>query len=225
MLSTALLVGGAFGVRHAFEADHVAAVAALVGETDQPGSTGVAWGLGHAVPVVALGGGFLALGVGVPERVALAFEAVVALVLVVLGLRAVVGAPSLGRALVGHVHGGESDDGGSTARHGHLHVFGRAVGLTHSHADRESFSVGVIHGFAGSGGVVVALATSAESTIDGAGFLAGFAVSTIMAMGVASWGLDRAAGYADAVRVVGGLASVTVGVLLFAEVTGVGVFV
>ncbi|WP_435063869.1 high-affinity nickel-transporter protein [Halobaculum sp. EA56] len=233
MLSTALLVGGAFGVRHAFEADHVAAVAALVGETDRPGSTGVAWGVGHAAPIVALGGAFLALGVGVPDRVAAGFEGLVALVLILLGVRAVVGAPSLGRVVVRHVHGGRERDpdgpddgdapGDDSEGHPHVRVLRREVGLTHSHVDRESFGVGVVHGLAGSGGVVVALAATAGSPVDGAAFLAGFAAATVAAMGAASWGLDRAAGRAGAVRALGGVASVLVGLLLLAEVLGVGV--
>jgi hypothetical protein len=41
-------------------------------------------------------------------------------------------------------------------------------------------------------------------------------------MGLAAWGWSRAVGRADALRVVAGLASIGVGLLLFAEVAGVG---
>lgn len=232
MLGTALLVGGAFGVRHAFEADHVAAVATLVEEEDRPASTGAAWGVGHSLPILLLGALFLALNLRVPSTVATAFEAVVAVVLVALGLRAIAGRESLGTSIVRHIHGnaeheGDDHDGAHAHEHGHGHlhltVAGREIGLTHSHADEESFAVGVVHGLAGSGGVVVALAAAAPSVADGAGFLLGFAVATVLAMGLAAWGWGRAVGRADALRVVAGLASVGVGLLLFAEVLGGGV--
>jgi hypothetical protein len=233
MLDTALLVGGAFGVRHAFEADHVAAVATLVEEEDRPASTGAAWGVGHSVPILLLGAGFLALDLRVPATVATGFEAVVAVVLVALGLRAVAGREALGAAVLRHVHGGADgtgtahgrDRGNATADGGghlHLSLLGREVGLTHSHADGASFAVGVVHGLAGSGGVVVALAAAAPTAADGAGFLVGFASATVLAMGLAAWGWSRAVGRAAALRVVAGLASIGVGLLLFAEVAGVG---
>ena len=233
MLETALLVGGAFGVRHAFEADHVAAVATLVEEQDRPASTGAAWGVGHSIPIVLLGALFLALDLRVPPTVATAFEAVVAVVLVALGVRAVAGREALGLSLLRHVHGDGhegDDDQGHDEGHthalegGHLHLtaLGREIGLTHSHADDASFAVGVVHGLAGSGGVVVALAAAAPTAADGAGFLLGFAVATVIAMGLAAWGWGRAVGRAGTLRVVAGLASIGVGVLLFAEVVGLG---
>ena len=231
MLETALLVGGAFGVRHAFEADHVAAVATLVEDEGRPASTGVAWGIGHSLPIIALGALFLALDLRVPSTVATAFEAVVAVVLVALGIRAIAGREALGLSLLRHVHGeGDDDpkhDHGHSHDHddqGHLHltVAGREVGLTHSHADEASFAVGVVHGLAGSGGVVVALAAAAPTAADGAGFLLGFAVATVAAMGLAAWGWSRAVGRAGTLRVVAGVVSIAVGLLLFAEVVGLG---
>jgi ABC-type nickel/cobalt efflux system permease component RcnA len=238
MLGTALLVGGAFGVRHAFEADHVAAVATLVESEDRPASTGAAWGVGHSLPILALGVLFLALDLRVPPTAATAFEAVVAVVLVALGLRAVAGREALGLSVLRHIHGTDAEDDhehphgdghdhehGTASEDGHLHltVAGREVGLTHSHANEESFAVGVVHGLAGSGGVVVALAAAAPTAADGAGFLLGFAAATVVAMGLAAWGWGRAVGRADTLRVVAGLASIGVGLLLFAEVVGVGV--
>jgi len=240
MLGTALLVGGAFGVRHAFEADHVAAVATLVEAEDRPASTGAAWGVGHSLPILALGALFLALDLRVPPAAATGFEVIVAFVLVALGARAVAGREALGLSLLRHVHGTDADadhehrhGGGHDHDHeheadhegGHLHltVAGRDVGLTHSHADEESFAVGVVHGLAGSGGVVVALAAAAPTAADGAGFLLGFAAATVVAMALAAWGWGRAVGRADTLRAVAGLASIAVGLLLFAEILGVGV--
>ncbi|MFB6157110.1 MAG: high-affinity nickel-transporter protein [Haloferacaceae archaeon] len=230
MFATALLAGSAFGVKHAFEADHVAAVTTLV-EDDRPASTGAAWGVGHSLPILALGALFVGLGLRLPPTVASGFEALVALVLVALGLRVVAGREALGTLVLRHIHGDGDGGGGDDAdrgdhhhhhqHHRHLRVAGREVGLTHSHADEESFAVGVVHGLAGSGGVVVALAAAAPTAADGAAFLAGFAVATVVAMGLAAWGFGRALGRAERLRVLAGVASVAVGLLLFGEVLGV----
>jgi len=221
MIETALLLGGAVGARHALEADHVAAVATLTDEAARPGSTGAAWGIGHSIPVLALSAVFLAFGLRVPPAAATAVEAVVAIVLVALGVRAIAGHEAIGTAILRHAHGG----GGEEAGGGHLHLRlgGREVGVGHTHADEESFAVGVVHGLAGSGGVVVALAAAAPTDAAGAGFLAGFAGATVLAMALASWGCSRAFGRMGALRTLAGVGSVAVGVLLFAGTVGLAV--
>ena len=221
MFETALLVGGAFGAKHAFEADHVAAVATLVENGERPASTGAAWGIGHSVPILALGALFLALDVRIPSGVATAFEALVAALLVALGGRVIAGREALGTAILGHAHDQDAD--GTDSGHRHLTIGGRRIGLTHSHADEESVAVGIVHGLAGSGGVVVALAAAAPTLTAGVGFLIGFAVASVLSMALASWGWGRAIGRTGTLRLVAGLASVAVGVLLFAEIAGIAV--
>lgn len=264
MFETALLVGGVFGARHALEADHVAAVVALVdgeapktsrehgdtgdgaaakasrggadGESSEmppsdavdershPLSTGVAWGVGHSAPLLVLGGLFLVFDVTLPPAVATVFEVVAAAVLVALGLRVLAGRGSLGALLVRHIHGDRSADGGGTdGDDGHRHLtLGRtSLGFGHSHAADASFTIGIVHGLAGSGGVVVALAAAAPTSAAGAAFLVGFALATVLAMGLAAWGWGRLSVRSDLPRTVAGLASVAVGLLLFAEIAGV----
>jgi hypothetical protein len=223
MVGTALLVGSAFGVKHAVEADHVAAVATLIEDAERPGSTGVAWGVGHSVPILALGAAFLALDLDVPGAVATGFEAVVALVLIVLGVRVIAGREAIGTAVLRHVHGKGWRPERRGDAHRHVSVAGREIGLTHTHADEESVAVGVVHGLAGSGGVVVALAAAAGTSAAGAAFLSGFAVTTVLAMGVVAAGWGRLLDRARSLRLVAGVASVAVGVRLFAEIAGLSV--
>jgi high-affinity nickel permease len=78
MFETALPVGSAFGVRHAFEADHLAAIATLVEDGNRSASTGAAWGVGHSIPILVLGVSFLSLDVQIPSTVTAGFEALVA---------------------------------------------------------------------------------------------------------------------------------------------------
>jgi hypothetical protein len=122
-LVTALIAGGLLGVRHAVETDHVAAVTALVDrENDRPGLVGASWGVGHSLPVAALGLAFLVLGIQFPDIVFTVIEGIVGLVLVALGARLLVGEVVRLR----HSHDGVAD-------HDHLGVGSVLVGFTHSH--------------------------------------------------------------------------------------------
>ena len=69
-----LVVGLLLGVRHATDADHVVAVAALVSRekrTSVISRLGAMWGAGHMLTVFIVGGAIVALGVVIPPRVAL----------------------------------------------------------------------------------------------------------------------------------------------------------
>jgi hypothetical protein len=215
---TALVAGGFFGARHALEPDHVAAVATLVEDEGRPGLTGAAWGTGHSLPILLLGGSFLALNVRIPADVAAAFELLVALVLVGLGVRVLAGHEAFGLAVLRHGHDGNGGSPGGS--HRHLSLGSGRVGLLHSHGNEGSLAVGVVHGLAGSGGVVVALAAASRTTAGGAAFLIGFSLASVLAMGLASWFWGQAVGRSRGLRVVAGGVSLLVGCLLFAEVVG-----
>ncbi|MGM0590751.1 MAG: high-affinity nickel-transporter protein [Halobacteriota archaeon] len=219
-VGTGVVVGGVFGARHALEADHVAAVATLVENDNRPITTGASWGVGHSLPILLLGAVFLALDLRVPGWVATSFEFLVATVLVFLGLRVLAGRDSLGLTALRHTHG--EDDQHASGGHLHVALFDRRLGLTHVHADETSLAVGVVHGLAGSGGVVVALAAASPTTAHGAAFLVGFSLASVAAMGVASWTWSRVVSHARKLQIAAGLASVLVGVLLAAELVGVG---
>lgn len=217
-VGTGLLAGVLFGARHALEPDHVAAVATLVENEERPGITGVAWGTGHSLPIILLGGLFLALDLQIPAPISTAFELLVAAVLVGLGVRTLAGREAFGLGILRHAHDG--GDSASGRQHRHLVVAGRRIGLLHSHEDEESLAVGVIHGLAGSGGVVIALAAAAETTVGGTAFLLGFALASVLAMGIAAWVWGQAIGQSHTLRLVAGGASVFVGLLLFTEIVG-----
>jgi high-affinity nickel permease len=87
-LAPAALAGFLIGLRHATDADHVAAVGAIVArERTVRGAAlvGAAWGLGHTLTLLALGGAIVVFGLSVPPRVALALELCVGLMLIGLG--------------------------------------------------------------------------------------------------------------------------------------------
>jgi hypothetical protein len=83
-----LLIGTLLGMQHATEADHVAAVATLAARQRtlaQGMRQGAAWGVGHAVVLVAVGGIALALGQTLPPPLSRWMEMAVGVMLVLLG--------------------------------------------------------------------------------------------------------------------------------------------
>ncbi|WP_396612319.1 sulfite exporter TauE/SafE family protein [Haloferax sp. S1W] len=217
-LTTALVAGGVIGVRHALEADHLAAVATMVEDGNRPGLVGASWGVGHSIPIAVVGLLFVALGIRLPESVTHLFEAVVGVILVALGVRmllraADVSVPSLRK----HDHGGDA--------HQHLSFGTFALGSEHSHVHDESFAVGVLHGFAGSGALVIAMVSAAPGIDQAVAFLAAFSILTVATMAVVSalWGRSMNVGGTRILRGIAGVVGIFVGGTLVVEMAGVPV--
>jgi cytochrome c biogenesis protein CcdA len=212
-LVAAAVAGGALGARHALEADHLAAIVTLVDDDpSRPGLVGASWGVGHTLPIAALGVSFLLLGVRLPSPVTALFEGVVGLVLVFLGARMLAG-----------VLGYREHDHGTHPLHGHLQVGDLSLGGGHVHLHGDSVLVGALHGVAGSGALVVALVAAAPDLPTGAAFLAAFGVGSVLTMAAASavWGRTLDAGVRRTLRALAGVVGVAVGCLLLTEVAGV----
>ena len=162
-LSTAsvLTFGFVMGVRHAVEADHVAAVAAIVSERKSILSSalvGGLWGVGHTVSLLAAGLAVVLLGVRPSERTALALEFGVGLTLVALGANALRKLARGGRVHL-HVH----RHGGREHVHPHVHDDSpEAAGPTHHglRLDARSLAVGMVHGLAGSAALMLLVVSS-----------------------------------------------------------------
>src|SRR5262249_46185163 len=89
MLAT-LGLGFVLGIKHATEADHLAAVSTIVSQRRsvwQSAAVGVFWGIGHTAALVAAGVLVLGVGLVIPEKIANIFELVVALMIIFLGMR------------------------------------------------------------------------------------------------------------------------------------------
>jgi high-affinity nickel-transport protein len=112
-----LALGFILGMRHATDADHVVAVTTIVSQQRSVGRAariGALWGAGHTVTIVLVGGAILLFRLAVPPRLGLAMEFLVAVMLVLLGIRSVRGARRGRReaawspvrpVIVGFVHG------------------------------------------------------------------------------------------------------------------------
>jgi High-affinity nickel-transport protein len=189
-LLSILIVGFLLGMKHATEADHLAAVATLATRQTTLLHTvrqGVAWGIGHTLILLLLGGVVLLLGAAVPERLSQALEFGVGLMLVALGidvLRRV-------RRLRIHVHA-HSHGGGVVHLHAHSHADESVHSLAmhrHQHAPRlppRALLIGMIHGMAGSAAMVLLSLARAPSLGAGLLYIAVFGCGSILGMALLS---------------------------------------
>jgi hypothetical protein len=113
-LLSALAVGFLLGLRHATDGDHVVAVSAIASREESVFRAlriGAAWGIGHSVTLMLVGGTIVLFRLTVPPRLGLSFEFLVAVMLVALGVatiarRPAIAAVSMRRPIaVGFLHG------------------------------------------------------------------------------------------------------------------------
>src|SRR4051812_10124451 len=112
--------GFVLGLKHATEADHIAAVSTIVSERRsiwQSASVGALWGVGHTASLLFAGLIVIAFGVVIPERVANFLEFAVALMIIFLGTRLLYVVLRSRREI--HVH--EHMHGGKPHVHLHFH--------------------------------------------------------------------------------------------------------
>jgi len=178
-------------MRHALEPDHLAAVSTLVtGERSglKAAWLGACWGLGHTLTLVIAGAALVLLRAEMPGRASDAFEFLVALMLIGLGLRAIYRAALQGadgptyahrhRGLV-HVHPGVP---------AHVHI-GRWT------LARRPLLIGAVHGLAGSGALTALVLTTLPSTASRLIYMVLFGLGSTAGMaalsGLLGWPLAR----------------------------------
>ncbi len=179
-----LLLGFTLGLRHALDADHVAAVAAMTegGGLRRATFAGFSWGLGHATTLGLLGFALVLLRRPLGERTQHLLESAAGLMLLALGTAALVAALR-GRVHVHrHRHGGEE--------HSHLHFHRAPHGeedAPHAHphplrAALRPFLVGGVHGLAGTGAVVLVVLATIPTWLLGALYLGLFGAGSAAGM-------------------------------------------
>ncbi len=162
---TILLSGLALGLAHAFDADHIAAVSAIVTSERNPRKAmrvGALWGLGHSTSILTAGFIVLMARVSVPERISDLFEASVGAALMTLGLRVL------------RLRNRTAEDSPL-----HTHFFDRRRGVV-------SFFVGVLHGLAGSGAITLLVLTTVDSARTGVLYLLIFSLGATISMATVS---------------------------------------
>lgn len=178
------------GMRHALEADHLAAVASLSTRSlsrSRVALRGAVWGAGHTLTLLLFGGGFVLFGRTISPGHSEMLERIVGVMLVILGL-------SLLRRihrdrLHVHVHG---HDDGVVHVHAHRHAPDERHDPSHHHHPHpqgfpaRALLVGMVHGLAGSAALVLLAASAGASPWLGIVYILVFGIGSIAGMAALS---------------------------------------
>lgn len=188
-MSSILLLGFLIGIRHAFEADHVAAVASLATNSKTIRDAvrlGTVWGLGHTITLFLFGSVIIWMDTLMSEPVAHMLEYAVGVMLVILGIDVI-------RRLVReriHYHIHKHDEELHFHAHSHANE-GSHQESKHSHIHNSSFPVrsllvGLMHGTAGSAALILLTLETIKSPIMGMIYILLFGFGSIVGMAVLS---------------------------------------
>ncbi len=197
-----LALGFLIGMQHALEADHLAAVGALALGTESSKRSlalrGAVWGLGHTITLFAICAAVVLMGLTLTDQVAAAFEFGVGAMLVLLGFDVI----RRMRARRVHFHAHVHDD-----RRPHLHAHSHEGAKTphvrdphdHRHPSRfpmRALVIGLVHGAAGSAGLLALAVAATQQPWTAVGYVAVFGLGSILGMAalslVAAWPLGAA---------------------------------
>jgi len=159
--SLSLLFALAIGFTHAFEVDHLVAVSSMATKRDsiwQAMKDGIFWGLGHTSTIFLIG---MIMIVGkwmISNDTFSVLEGAVGLMLVILGILRI------------------KDIRKSKSPLGH----------SHTHSNKIAYGVGLVHGLAGSGTIVLFVLLHMKSISNGLMYLLTFGLGSILGMLVAS---------------------------------------
>jgi ABC-type nickel/cobalt efflux system permease component RcnA len=190
MMGSLLILGFLIGMRHALDADHLAAVAAISTQQNSIRSTikhGLIWGLGHTTTLFLFGSMVIWMDTIIPEQLATYLELAVGFMLVALGLDV------LRRVLKdrihfhlhrhknitahfhAHSHSGESDHQQSNHQHSHDQKF-----------PYRTLFIGFMHGMAGSAALILLTMETIDSLWAGLIYMLLFGIGSMLGMAIIS---------------------------------------
>ena len=197
-LLVALGIALLLGLRHASDPDHLVAVTSLLaaddGDARGAARLGAWWGAGHTAALVALGVPLIVFKTALPSWLETASEKAIGVVILGLAGRVVVKWLRGDYRALAHSHDSREPDG-----HGHRRHLRHAQGSDHRHVQvrsrEQAVSIGLIHGLAGTGAVVVLLIAALPSRLEAALALGVFAPMSIASMAACTaafaWVLTR----------------------------------
>lgn len=194
-----LSLGFILGLKHALDADHLIAVSTIVSERKgffNSSIVGALWGVGHTASLLVVGLIVITLHVQIPDRVALAMEFGVAVMLVILGFH-VLWKLYKGEVLHVHIHAHQG--------HHHIHPHIHSTETLHQHTSdashhhflklsllnrllkhvsdgKRSILIGMVHGLAGSAALMLVVLATISSTKLALTYIAVFGVGSIGGM-------------------------------------------
>ena len=162
-------LGLLLGIKHAFDADHIAAMATF--DSKNSVCKGFFWGIGHTFSLLAVGFIVLLFKITIPETLALSFEFIVGVMLALLGLNVLISIKKNKLHLHKHNHAGKE----------HMHLHSHLDGKSHSH-DHRPFMIGLVHGLAGSAALILLVLSTIDSVFMGILYILVFGAGSIIGM-------------------------------------------
>jgi len=188
LISNLFLIGLLLGMRHALEADHIAAIATLTSKKQPLSYTikqGVAWGAGHTITLLLFGSIVIFIDTIIPEYLAMRLEIAVGVMLIILG------ADVLRRVFLNKIHFHEhKHNNGNHHFHAHSHageLMSKHDKLQHDHQHTNKFPVkalliGLMHGMAGSAAVIILTMEMGTTPMQGVFYILLFGIGSIIGM-------------------------------------------
>jgi high-affinity nickel permease len=171
------------GFIHAFEADHLLAVSNIVSQHDNVKLSlkdGIFWGLGHTSTIFFVGVLMIVFKAGISDQYFRYFESLVGVMLIALAIyRMVVFFREKKVVIHAHPH----QHVGEQHKHLHVHIGNKQV---HQHKHSLAYGVGLVHGLAGSGALILIAMSQMKSPADGLIYLIIFGAGCIVGMLVAA---------------------------------------
>ncbi|MFZ1701739.1 MAG: hypothetical protein WBO10_02505 [Pyrinomonadaceae bacterium] len=176
-------LGFFLGLKHATEADHLAAVATVVADRKNVLTSmlvGGLWGTGHTISLFVAGMLVLLLDFQISERLEAGLEFCVGLMLALLGL-------NVFRKLYsgGHLHLHSHEHGKRVHTHPHVHTE-TDTAEPHTHhglsLSPRALVVGMVHGLAGSAALMLLIIPTIDSTALGLIYILVFGIGSIGGM-------------------------------------------
>jgi high-affinity nickel permease len=197
-LLLALGIALVLGLRHASDPDHLVAVTSLVaadgGDTRAATRLGAWWGAGHATMLLVIGLPLIFFKSELPVWLESGAEKAVGIVILLLAARVIVKWFRGDYRATAHTHDAHTDDAGHERRR-HLRRGDGGHSHRHLRTPQQAFGIGVLHGLAGTGAVVLLLIAALPTQVEAAAALAVFAPMSILSMALCTsllaWVLTR----------------------------------
>lgn len=223
--ATVLSLGFFFGLRHATDADHLAAVSTIVSERKSLWSSmfiGGVWGLGHTISLIVAGILVLLLNFQISERAEQMLEFGVGVMLFLLGLNVL-------RKLFqgGKLHFHPHEHAGRKHVHPHLHEAAKTDEPNTHHGfsfNPRALIIGMVHGMAGSAALMLLVIPTIESrplallyvVIFGVGSIVGMMLMSLL-VGLPFYFTAKFNRFNHILQCVAGLVSIGLGLMIIYE--------
>jgi ABC-type nickel/cobalt efflux system permease component RcnA len=179
-LLSIVALGFVLGIKHAIEPDHVIAVSTIASQSKKlfrSSLAGVFWGIGHTATLFIVGIILIVMKDKIPEKWAMSLEFLVGIMLVYLGIT------TLRSFKNKHVH--KTEHNGEEHKHFHSHKPNGEHEHKHQHNNVDYFRsmlIGLVHGLAGSGAMVLLTMSTVKSVWEGAIYILVFGAGTVIGM-------------------------------------------